>query len=292
MKEKNIVKLTEYYLSKSQLSKSIGTYQFEQAKLNRFLGFLETKGINNITDITPEVINSYVFELKKTCISNTINKHLKLLRLFYRTIGYDFEYLQELKNLKEITKPIEIIDYDVLHKLIDYTLSLDSDIGNNLLYQNILLLLVDTGARISEVLLIEKRSIDLEKNTITLTHTKNKEQRKVFITDQLSKRFIKLMLERNYKGKYLLYDVVNNREANYNQVRYYLHILRDKFNLPRLHAHLFRHTVATYWLENGADIYFVKEALGHKNINQTIRYLHGSLKHRKTIYDQVAFKLK
>ena len=292
MKETNFIKLTEYYLSRSQLSKSIGTYEFERAKLNRFNDFLETIGVTEITDVTPEVINSYVFELKKTCISNTINKHLKLLRLFYRTIGYDFEYLQELKNLKEITKPIEIIDYDILHKLIDYTLSLDSDIGNNLLYQNILLLLVDTGARISEILLIEKRSIDLEKNTITLTHTKNKEQRKVFITDGLSKKFIKIMLDRNYKGKYLLYDVVNDKDANYNQVRYYLHFLRDKFNLPRLHAHLFRHTVATYWLENGADIYFVKEALGHRNINQTIRYLHGSLKHRKTIYDQVAFKTK
>lgn len=281
----------EYYLSMSMANKSLGTYEYERVKLNRFKNFLDTLNIEFINEVDYKVINSYIYELKKTCINNTINKHLNLLKLFYRTIDVEFEYLQELNNLKHIDKPIEIIDYNVLNAIVQYTMAIESDIGNNLLYQTILLLLVDTGARSSEVLAIEKSAIDLKENTITLRHTKNKKQRKVFITNELSKEFIKKMLKKDYPGKYLLYDSLNDRPANYNHIRYYLHRLRDHFNLQRLHAHLFRHTVATWWLENGADIYFVKEVLGHSNINQTMRYLHSSVKFRKTVYEKVAFKL-
>lgn len=281
----------EYYLSMSMANKSLGTYEYERVKLNRFTNYLDTLNIKYIHEIDYKVINSYIYELKKTCINNTINKHLNLLKLFYKTINVEFEYLQELNNLKHIDKPIEIIDYDVLNAIVQYTMAIESDIGNNLLYQTILLLLVDTGARSSEVLAIEKSAIDLKENTITLRHTKNKKQRKVFITNELSKEYIKKMLKKDYPGKYLLYDSLNNRPANYNHIRYYLHRLRDHFNLQRLHAHLFRHTVATWWLENGADIYFVKEVLGHSNINQTMRYLHSSVKFRKTVYEKVAFKL-
>lgn len=281
----------EYYLSMSMANKSLGTYEYERVKLNRFTNFLDTLNIEYINEVDYKVINSYIYELKKTCINNTINKHLNLLKLFYRTIDVEFEYLQELNNLKHIDKPIEIIDYNVLNAIVQYTMAIESDIGNNLLYQTILLLLVDTGARSSEVLAIEKSAIDLKENTITLRHTKNKKQRKVFITNELSKEYIKKMLEKDYPGKYLLYDSLNDRPANYNHIRYYLHRLRDHFNLQRLHAHLFRHTVATWWLENGADIYFVKEVLGHSNINQTMRYLHSSVKFRKTVYEKVAFKL-
>lgn len=280
-----------YYLSMSMVEKSIGTYDYERVKLKQFNNYLRKNKIKYLEQITPDVINRYIFELKRTCITNTINKHLKLLRLFFRRINYDFDYLQQLNNLPEVTKEVEIIDYDILKELIKYTAAIDSNYKNNLLYQCLFFLLIDTGARASEILLIEKKYIDIEKNTITLTHTKNKDQRKVFITDELSKPFIKMMLDKNYNSKYLLYDKLKNRNASYNHIKYYLNKLKSIFKVPKLHAHLFRHTVATYWLENGADIYFVQKVLGHRNINQTVRYLHSSINYRKSVYEKVAFKL-
>jgi integrase len=40
----------------------------------------------------------------------------------------------------------------------------------------------------------------------------------------------------------------------------------------RMHTHLARHTFATYMLSHKADITNVSKALGHKNIQQTMRY--------------------
>ncbi|QVK21806.1 tyrosine-type recombinase/integrase [Mycoplasmatota bacterium] len=45
--------------------------------------------------------------------------------------------------------------------------------------------------------------------------------------------------------------------------------------------HKFRHTYATNYLENGANIEFVRETLGHAKITTTQEYLHLSNNHLK-----------
>jgi integrase/recombinase XerD len=42
-------------------------------------------------------------------------------------------------------------------------------------------------------------------------------------------------------------------------------------------CHLFRHTMATAMLDNGADIRHVQEILGHGQITSTQRYTHVSI---------------
>ncbi|MCR3906265.1 MAG: tyrosine-type recombinase/integrase, partial [Tenericutes bacterium] len=51
-----------------------------------------------------------------------------------------------------------------------------------------------------------------------------------------------------------------------------------------LHAHMFRHSMASIWLQNGADIRSVMEVLGHKNLETTQRYLHVSKDHTKNMF--------
>jgi len=51
-------------------------------------------------------------------------------------------------------------------------------------------------------------------------------------------------------------------------------------------CYTFRHTVATLLLENGADIRYIQEILGHENLNTTQIYTRVSIKKLKEIHDK------
>ena len=48
----------------------------------------------------------------------------------------------------------------------------------------------------------------------------------------------------------------------------------SKARIEDFHFHDLRHTFATRLVQNGVDIYKVKELLGHKSIAMTMRYAH------------------
>jgi len=65
---------------------------------------------------------------------------------------------------------------------------------------------------------------------------------------------------------------------------------RKIMNLDKLHAHMFRHTLASILLEHGADIKSVMEILGHRNLETTERYLHMRKEHvKKTFFKNYSF---
>ena len=64
--------------------------------------------------------------------------------------------------------------------------------------------------------------------------------------------------------------------------------VRDYFKLASVEkrgaCHLFRHTMATAMLDNGADIRHVQEILGHGQITSTQRYTHVSIARLKAVH--------
>jgi hypothetical protein len=58
----------------------------------------------------------------------------------------------------------------------------------------------------------------------------------------------------------------------------------------RLTAHQFRHSIATEMIDQGIDIYTVKEFLGHRSLGMTERYIQIYLKSLKAKYD--AYRVK
>lgn len=281
----NIKDLSDRYISFIKRQHSTGTYRFYKNHLGHFIKWLSNKEVSDTDDFKYYLFDDYIANMKDTCANITINKRIGILKRMFKHMGIDLPYLQSIDKLRERVHTYDMIEETDLRMIRSYIRSIPSEHENNLFYQVLILLLMDTGARISEILNIKKKNVNIQEQEILLTETKTKEDRIVYFKGASVQAVQKMIDIKNDHG-YLLHHIVLNRQSNYFDVDNYMRKLRKLFGFKKLHAHMFRHSLATIWLQNGADITSVMSVLGHKNMETTQRYQHAKRKHIKEIYNK------
>jgi integrase len=122
-----------------------------------------------------------------------------------------------------------------------------------------------TGMRRGEILNLDWNHIDFSRRMLTIHRSKNGKKRSLPMSQTLcdTLRGIKI---RDITGRVFPVAVRSLREAFDKAI--------DKAGLQDFHFHDLRHTFATRLVQNGVDLYKVKELLGHKTITMTMRYAH------------------
>ncbi|HDA9555489.1 TPA: tyrosine-type recombinase/integrase, partial [Listeria innocua] len=145
--------------------------------------------------------------------------------------------------------------------------------------------LFSTGIRVSELSSIKINLIDLEKKTIIITGKGNKE-RIVFYNAKLEQKLIRFLkvrhqimeFNREYHS-FLFIKLATGKPVTNNFVYYEIVKIGKLYNI-HLHPHTLRHSFATNLLENGCDLRYIQEFLGHSSILTTQRYTHLQLKNK------------
>jgi integrase len=134
---------------------------------------------------------------------------------------------------------------------------------------DLVILLLDTGARYSEIANIEWTRLDLASRTIHLWRQKVQNETVLFMTDRVFE-----VLSRRAENKFTEYLFSNrNGEARgYSAMSIRKAIKRAGLRDCRIHT--LRHTHASRLVQNGMSVYEVKEILGHTDIKTTLRYAH------------------
>jgi site-specific recombinase XerD len=136
-------------------------------------------------------------------------------------------------------------------------------------------LLFATGMRVSELAALQDRAVDLDDGTITIVGKGNR-QRRVFVPDEIKSllRDYRAARDRCASADTFL---VNTRgaAASPQMIRRLIRVHGERSAVrDRVTPHMFRHSVATYLLEEGVDIRYVQRLLGHRSISTTEIYTH------------------
>jgi integrase len=119
--------------------------------------------------------------------------------------------------------------------------------------------------RRGEILDLRWQNVDLLKRLIRVVKSKNGEKRTIPMSNTLFNLF-KVVNVRDISGRVFPISGSSLRQAFDKAVA--------KTNLEDFRFYDLRHTFATRLVQNGVDLYKVKELLGHKTITMTMRYAH------------------
>ncbi|MBU4303748.1 MAG: site-specific integrase [Candidatus Omnitrophica bacterium] len=124
------------------------------------------------------------------------------------------------------------------------------------------------------------RDIDIKRGIIHLLDTKNGEKRDVPMNEITQKTIIGVL-----KHPDTQYIFCNNEGLPYGDIKKSWLTAVKKSNIIDFHFHDLRHTFASQLVMSGVDLNTVRELLGHKSLEMTLRYSHLSPDHKKHAVD-------
>lgn len=253
----------------------------------------------NVSSVDYNKIREYLrfihkYNYKKT----TIARKISALRTFYKYLYR--ERVVEVNPVSSITAPKrekklpKFLDKDEIEQILN-----NVNIENPSGFRNraILELLWATGMRISELSGLNFGDLNLEHNEIKVFGKGSKER--IVLISERAKSYIQRYIE--HARRLVAKDFppppqdedspvfINNTgyRLNPKTIRNVINSIVDKISLPKkVTPHMFRHSFATYLIENGADLRVVQELLGHASISNTQIYTHISTKHLTDTYNK------
>ena len=247
-----------------------------------------------------EKIEDYITHLHKNYKQKTVKRKIASIKAYYN-------YLEETEIITEnpfrkikvrfkenVTLP-KIIPREEIEQLLNYMykcLNESTVSSRKYMFRDITIIEVffATGARVYEISNIRKDSINLNTGLIRLMGKGGKER---YV--QISSTSVLSLLKKYYAENESVirqsgYFFVNNRGNRYTEqsIRLMLKKYTEQAGIERnITPHMFRHSFATYLIEEGVDVSCVQQILGHSSIKTTQIYIHIAAKKQAEILKEM-----
>jgi site-specific recombinase XerD len=153
---------------------------------------------------------------------------------------------------------------------------------SNLKHRCIISLIYSAGLRRSELINLKIRDIDSGRMLIRVEDSKGNKDRYTL----LSKKVLNELRDyyKVWKPKEWLFEGAEKEAYSATSIAKILNMAVNKSGIKkRVTPHMLRHSFATHLLEQGTDLRYIQELLGHENSKTTEIYTHVSNKKLKEI---------
>ncbi len=145
---------------------------------------------------------------------------------------------------------------------------------SNLKHKTLLTLIYSSGLRIGEALSLKPHHIDSKRMLIFVQNAKGKKDRYTL----LSEKFLTLLRDyfKKYRPKDYLFEGQKGGKYSKTSAQLILKngLIKAGVNKKGITLHTLRHSFATHLLENGTDLRYIQELLGHSDPKTTMIYTH------------------
>lgn len=147
----------------------------------------------------------------------------------------------------------------------------------NLKHRCVLALIYSSGLRIGELLNLKLKDIDVDRKQILIRQAKGRKDRYVMLAESFLPLFYNYL--QTYEPTEYLAEGNGGGQYTASAVRSFLKdsVRRAKLR-KRVTPHTLRHSYATHMLENGIDLRYIQELLGHSRPETTMIYTHVTQK--------------
>lgn len=271
--------------------------------LNRYKKWLLQKRLSTNTVKTYTEVTS--FFLRYALLKNAVNYSKKLIEAFSydfivrenKSVSYQNQCINGIKKYleyKKVSVGLLKLERPKKEKKLPIVLSAEEvkailESTSNLKHKALLSLIYSAGLRIGEAINLKVKDIDSDRMLIHIQGAKGKKDR----YSLLSEVFLNLLRDyyTSYKPKYYLFEGQNNKQYSSSSAQKILKNACKKTNLKKnVTLHTLRHSFATHLLENGTDIRYIQELLGHNSPKTTMIYTHvtkTSIRNIKNPFDNL-----
>jgi integrase/recombinase XerD len=278
---------------------SAATIEARDVYIRYFLIWCDERGLSRPQDITKPILERYqrylfLYRKEDGQPLTTRSQHTRVtpLRAFFKWLARNNHILYNPASELELPRLERRLPKHVLTIREAETVLAQPDLGTptGIRDRAMLETLYSTGMRRMELLNLHLNDIDVDRGTVMIRQGKGKKDRMIPIGERALEWIAK------YRD-----DVRPELAAGSDDGSLFLTHLGEPFTPNRLTqlvrdyvsaaklgkigaCHLFRHTMATLMLENGADIRFIQAMLGHAELSTTQIYTQVSIRKLKDIH--------
>ena len=268
---------------------SKGTIEFYRKKIKYFFEFCEKQSVTQISQITPNLLREFLLYLE-TAGHNAGGCHaaFRTVRTFLRWYECEAEPenwknpIRKVKAPKMSIEPLDPVDIEAVKAMMEVC-------SHNLTGQRdkaIMLFLLDTGVRASELVSINLEDVNPITGDILVRVGKGRKPRTVYLGSK-SRKALRAYLKLRQDSSNALWVTDEGERITYWGVKM---IMRRRANQARVvtpELHAFRRWFALSCLRAGMNVYSLQELMGHADLQVLRRYLKQTDQDLKDFHNRV-----
>ncbi len=280
-----------YALYNRSEGKASATISWYDDKLREFARWLRSQGCGtDLSEYTIDRVREFVLHLQgredkyernpfvptrhEKLSSHTIQGHVRVLKAFaswlYREGYTDDNLLQRCRLPKARRIEPEWLQREEIERLLGV---FDRKTALGARDYAIVLTFLDSGLRCGELCNLTLPNADLDTGQLKVLGKGNKER-----IVPVGVRAVRAL--RRYRDHFRppieaphFFLALEGKQLTVPAVRLMIRRAKKKARIPRLHAHLLRHTFAIHYLMAGGDVFSLQRILGHSSLEVTRMYV-------------------